>query len=1178
MGAMGTVAQTGRSQTAQELIAEKAAADRALHAQAKQLVAQIHGDPAKLHALLTGLSAELRDAVLSDAQRVHGNRFVQEAVQTHAAPTPAAPIDPQARIDAVVHQVDDVKDRAAHQIPGTTQAKITSTDPLAKREAALETSLHGQLGVGDEKGFTKFLANNQTGLRTFTEALGGGSGGEHPSTSDLYRLAMIGLKAHLPDATFQLVLAEQKYGGGGPGVVPAQGPLIAATANKVTSTYKLEEGAFAHGQDLVGILERAGLADEWYAAFKTLHSHEYAELDAGAADKSLRKAFEYSIGGGAVIAAVLKMAPADQAKFLAAFDKAAGLGPNAQLMVGGLVVKAGVPPKFVAAAPADHLANGEPAPKESTVTLSLDGATEPHRNWNFVDKNYKQVVGAQLAQHTLRGSEPRTLIGTDLENEIGTSMGEPEDHKPESSQDLEKLGQRRWNCFEGNARVTAIAKKLRDKGGDHPAVLVVPILFDSKNAADTGLVQFPLFRVGDSLVDHTGRVYNSFNDWRKSNHLPAGRISYPKGLALHETAPGQVDVATEDTHAKHPSNMEKAEAVLDKAALVGGIIIGGAAILGSGGTALLVAGGATAAYGAARSAENLDDRHDHEQSINPFTSSEARAEWLSFGANALAIASLGTTAVAGKLASETAEASATGARAVSASQIMEKAAKVADAGAQLNTANDLRRDWAKLSPGERASITLQLGFWGLQKAATPAAEAPSPYSAEHAETTLAEAIEPAAVAHDATAGTKAEVEPAAHAKTKPAAHPETKPAAHPEARAPETKPVEAKAPERDGPEPAPSKFGDLFNRLRGKASEPSSAHEVVERGIAELPDHASLRAAVDQMVPGRIVSLAELMSLDAYKAMPAADQATLVKLLVRDTAAGRGANAEQLYDAVSKRPDNAVKILASVLHSDFAAIEFRPEAGPMQERQHAQLGEIHEISKPGGSHLRFEVTLPSGHAVEVIQQAPGAPPKGYRYPTPSEVQHAISAQLPGAMDGLRKIFLTATPVDGKTLSHAAEHQPPTEAPARVTGKELPPRDSRYLGLFRGQTDVIQLRPMRIIEAADHASATAIMQAEWTQTLTHEVGHALDDLHAKPGDWDASAATGEGSYAGAMAADKHDISGYGRTNHQEDFAETYSVYAQVLGTPREAEIRAIYSHRFAFIDRLLASGAPKQAPK
>ncbi len=1172
---MGFAAVPGRPDLAQAALARKAN-DDALHAQAKQIAIECHGDPAKLHAALANLPHDLHEAVVDEAHRIYGNRFVDEALATKAAPSNRV-ITPAERQATFKGQADHVQELAAKQLPGDAKVKVAAGDSETKREAALEQGLHAQLGGGDEKGFKKFVGNNQIGLHTFAQALGGGTGAEHPSSADFYRLAMVGLKAHMPDATFQLVLAEQKHGGGGPGLQPSQGPLITATGKQGLQVFKLEEGVFGQGQDLVGILQKAGLADEWYAALKTMKTDEYADFDSGTAEKSLRKAHDFSIGvnGGAVVAAILRMAPADQGKFLAAFDRAAGFGPNAMAMIGGLLVKASPPSKFVAAAPADHLANGEPPPKESAVTLSLDGATEPHRNWNFVDKNYKAVVGAQLAQHTLRGTEPRTLIGTDLENEIGLAMGEQPDHMPESDKDLEKLEKRHWNTFEGNKRVSGIAKKIREKGGDQPEVLVVPILFDSKTSSDTGLVQFPLFRVGDSLIDHTGRVYKSFNDWRKSNGLPPGRISYPKGLTLHETAPGQVDTTTEDTHAKHPSNLEKAESVLDKAALVGGIILGGAAIIGTGGTALLVAGGVTAAYGAARSAERLDDRHDHEQSVNPFTNSEARSEWLSFGANALAVASLGTTAVAGKLASEATAVTETSAaaRAATASEIVTKAGKVADVGSQINSANDLRRDWSKLSAGERANIALQLGFWGIQKSAAKGAEESSIYGAKHAEDTLANAIEPAKVAHEATAGTK--VETAEPASAKPhTAEPATG-KAHPTESAAQTKasqPAEHEAPASEAA--SKGKLGKMWDRVRGKGDDGAGLGAQVQERVVKLAGHEQLTQAIEAMPPHLVETLGEIMISESFGALSPNEQAALVKNLTSDSAAGPGANADRLYSELASSKHPPEQVLRDWIHADSRATDQLVIGGPMRERQHVAISEPEHVKlapadkngdgvpdKPRAGHDRYEVTLPSGHVIEVVTLSPEAPPKGFRHPTPGEVQAALGAQLPGTLEGVRKIFLLAKDVTPNRDFAGLFHAQPGGGGSTAVGPGKPVSAAEQHG-----QRVIELRPVRL-EGRTRVSAIE----EWSENLTHEVGHAAD--HRGKSAFDSYWGTeGEGDHAGyakAIDADHRPISDYGSTNHQEDFAESYSLYTQVLGTPREAAIRAIYPHRFAYLDQVIA---------
>ncbi len=186
-------------------------------------------------------------------------------------------------------------------------------------------------------------------------------------------------------------------------------------------------------------------------------------------------------------------------------------------------------------------------------------------------------------------------------------------------------------------------------GGPDARVTVLPVQFSSDQ---TGPVQLPLFRVQDRatgaerFVDNQGRTYRSFDDWKENNQLPPGKMVYPSGGHLTP----DVHLTTRTTPRTVDTPLEHVKGWIDDAALVGGVVAGGAVLLGSGGALAPVVLGAATTWQTFRSVESLDDRHRHGQSINPFTDEGARGEWLNLGAGALSLASLGATGLAGRLA------------------------------------------------------------------------------------------------------------------------------------------------------------------------------------------------------------------------------------------------------------------------------------------------------------------------------------------------------------------------------------------------------------------------------------------------------------------------------------------------------------------------------------------------
>lgn len=145
------------------------------------------------------------------------------------------------------------------------------------------------------------------------------------------------------------------------------------------------------------------------------------------------------------------------------------------------------------------------------------------------------------------------------------------------------------------------------------------------------------------FMDHTGRVYDSFDDWKSNNTLPAVKILYPQNghLKLKENDEGKPDCVLED--AAECSRPVKTLLACDIASGALGILAGVGATMATGGVALLAMGGValSASYGAGRTGFLIHDRVKHSETVNPFKSREAFYLWLGFTADIVTFGTIG---------------------------------------------------------------------------------------------------------------------------------------------------------------------------------------------------------------------------------------------------------------------------------------------------------------------------------------------------------------------------------------------------------------------------------------------------------------------------------------------------------------------------------------------------------
>ncbi len=364
------------------------------------------------------------------------------------------------------------------------------------------------------------------------------------------------------------------------------------------------------------------------------------------------------------------------------------------------------PGDYVARADAGSLLRGGKPGAQVDSEVSILGAVKTEKQYRLFDQHASALAAPLFMQHVaLRGDAARELSGTDLDNEIATMMMLAPDNAAAATKEGELLhGPAAQKIV---APIAAqIRKTVEDDGGGPVKVASLPVMLNTK---EHGPIQLPLFRVetkkGERYVDNTGRYYASFKDWKENNKLPPGRMTFAEGGHLALGKDQKPKLKTENTPLTVDSLGERIKQGADLAAMVGGFALLGAAVIGTGGLALPVAGIGLAAYGAYRSGENLLDRRAHRQSLS-LLNPEARMDWLNLGASVLAPAFLGKM-ISGMRAGVTAtpEFSKSFARLAVASQY-------ADSFAIVNQAQYLGAHWDELDLKTKLMMGGQIAAWG----------------------------------------------------------------------------------------------------------------------------------------------------------------------------------------------------------------------------------------------------------------------------------------------------------------------------------------------------------------------------------------------------------------------------------------------------------------------------------
>ena len=592
-----------------------------------------------------------------------------------------------------------------------------------------ERSLRGSIGPGDPEAVERSLEENANQLDLLSTVTFGGArpnDAEHlladAGAEHLYEPIIATLAQDNPNATFELVAADRRQRGVDH---RNEAPLIAMTTTAddgTTSTQFLEVNhdsvLDATGADrFEEAVFAAGRTEEVYAA---LQQHpEYAALDEGDADSTLFRLQHDS--SGAAFDVLGDLPPEAQAEILHEY---AALNGDATL--GGLIREVMPPAGILVAVDANHLATGGRPPDVLRSTTDIGGVVDNGKDLAILDEHRDALYAPVFSQYLLRGERP-PLDDVGLVNEIGTAIGFAPNRFPETEEELAAFESGAFAIYGDEARdfIDPIAEQIDAIGGSPANVQTIPLLVESDPTGRPPSRPIPLFRVEDRngdarFVDDTGRAYDSVEDWRANNRLPPGRVTYPADLSLTASdsdRPAEVDTVSEATHAVRDTPGEYALAVLDGAALVGGVALGAVAIAGTGGAAspavaaaITYGGAAVAGYSAVRAGIGLYDRASHGESIDPLQDGAARSLWLDGISGAIGFSAFGGAAAARNIAR--AGNAGLASTALRSATVLNAVGQTADLATIGNLAHTLARDFDDLSVADRVNLVAQIGFWG----------------------------------------------------------------------------------------------------------------------------------------------------------------------------------------------------------------------------------------------------------------------------------------------------------------------------------------------------------------------------------------------------------------------------------------------------------------------------------
>ena len=374
-----------------------------------------------------------------------------------------------------------------------------------------------------------------------------------------------------------------------------------------------------------------------------------------------------------------------------------------------------------------RVANAESRAAGVLKTLPPDASAE--QIWQAIQKNPGAFTDPVFVQYLeLRGDQARHLQGSDLRNDIGLALGLPVTQAPANEVQQARMERGELDFFNVNAAdeagqaIRSIEAQIQKAGGESARVAALPVTVASK---EHGLIQTVIWRVEtadgqEKFVDYNpatqeARTYASFEDWKNNNQLPPGEMTYARNGHLTAGVDGKPQLETGNT----PNTVDTAweawiKPALDGAALAGGIVLLGAAVVGTDGTAGMVGGALLGAYGAGTGGVELADRAAHGQTLS-LGNAQARNAWLNVGASALSLGAMGASMrlanMSGRATGNAIDEAVQLTRMAQTARGLNVAAQYADTAAFADGGLMLAANWDRMTPAERTQALAMMAFW-----------------------------------------------------------------------------------------------------------------------------------------------------------------------------------------------------------------------------------------------------------------------------------------------------------------------------------------------------------------------------------------------------------------------------------------------------------------------------------